>query len=570
MDYEALVAAQGGEIELLVLDPSSDPALEECFASPCACYCVLKRPCGFLLAVPANSLDDAVLRSAEEAGFLGVIGPSRTTLCRAVSWTDTGEWAQVYPSRQVSTCLIDLEAAAASSLVPLLGATVDFQSFDADDPSLYPLAVELVATAHAWLRTRPGDRGASGYVTALEEAPAGDGPVDPLLRRTKAKAQDGRGKRPTLAGLAAQQANMQELMVSLVDQVQALTQRQGKDPPAVQEAACILEPPPPPGLLGRPDRRSLASPIFQTLPGAPARPKRLADILGPPPPVRAPLPQPALEDLAGHDEALPGITGDELQNVTSEPLAQAMLLQAKALTSLVGQLASGSADPLLETPSSSSGFSTRGTTGRLKIQADLGLRDGSFFDKVLLAATRRMDPTVLPGASAASSGRDSGVMTQYLERFGGYPKDRVLGLIQWQVGIALDLFARGEPKGAADTLALLAVFIEQTSLDHSPDLAWLLTHLPDPPNGLFLDRATTPTTTLRPFAPLADQKLVATTLAYVKELDTMSLKRAEFPKAKLPLKPPPKKDPAVTDQDPTLSRKQLRAKLWAAKKAGEA
>ena len=53
-DYESLVPAEAGEIE-------------ECFASPCACYCVLKRPGGFLLAVPANSLDEAVLASAEDA-----------------------------------------------------------------------------------------------------------------------------------------------------------------------------------------------------------------------------------------------------------------------------------------------------------------------------------------------------------------------------------------------------------------------------------------------------------------------------------------------------------------------
>ena len=130
------------------------------------------------------------------------------------------------------------------------------------------------------------------------------------------------------------------------------------------------------------------------------------------------LPHPALEDLAGQEEALPGITCDELQNAASEPLAQAMLLQANALTSLVGQLASGSADPFLEAPSSSSGFSRREA---LKIQADLALRDGSFFDNVLSAATRRMDPAMMPGTLAAAPSRDPAVMTQ-LERFGGYPK----------------------------------------------------------------------------------------------------------------------------------------------------
>ena len=90
-------------------------------------------------------------------------------------------------------------------------------------------------------------------------------------------------------------------------------------------------------------------------------------------------------------EPLPGITDDELRGGPSEPLAQAMLLQAKALTSLVGQLAGSTADSLLDLPGTSVSTSTKGTTGRLRIQAELAQRDGSFFDRVFAAAGRRMD-----------------------------------------------------------------------------------------------------------------------------------------------------------------------------------
>ena len=47
-------------------------------------------------------------------------------------------------------------------------------------------------------------------------------------RQVKPKEQEGRAKQPTLAGLAAQQATMQERMASLVDQIQVLTQKQSQ------------------------------------------------------------------------------------------------------------------------------------------------------------------------------------------------------------------------------------------------------------------------------------------------------------------------------------------------------
>ncbi|CAE7353024.1 unnamed protein product, partial [Symbiodinium microadriaticum] len=360
--------------------------------------------------------------------------------------------AKVYPAKQVQVRIVDFEASVCICLSALTGAAVDYVAFDPDDPTLFPLAVEVVAASLAWLRDRPGNRGAAGYVTA-EELPA-DPLVGPALgKQAKARPAE-KGKKPTLAGLAAQQTALQDLVVTLVDKVQALTDSQAAGAQDVQ------------------------GPLALELPG---------------------------------EEALPDIMQEELQQGSGEPLAQAMLLHTKALSSLVSQLSSGSGESLLDS-------------------------NGG-------------------GAGSLQGPVSQGTMTQYLERFGGYSRDRSIGLAQWQCGLAMDLLSRGEARGAADTIAMMMVFFEQTSLDGSPDLAWLLTHLPDPPNGLFMDRTTTPTTTLRPFSPLADQRLLATTLAYVKELDALTAKRNELPKPKAPTKPAPptKGDPG--GDEAALSRK---------------
>ena len=144
-----------------------------------------------------------------------------------------------------------------------------------------------------------------------------------------------------------------------------------------------------------------------------------------------------------------------------------------------------------------------------------------------------MDPTSVPGSSAVPPQNS---MSAYLERFGGYHKDRTIGLAQqWQCALAMDLLAKGETKGAGDTLAML---IFSSTRPRNPDLAWLMTHLADCPNGVFQDRTVTPTTSLRPFSPLADQRLVATTLAFVKELETLSTRKGEVAKPKPPKHPP--------------------------------
>ncbi|CAE7255329.1 unnamed protein product [Symbiodinium sp. CCMP2592] len=373
MELDAISPAEAGGVDVLVLDPSSDPALEECLSSPCACYCVLKRPGGCLLALPSAAVSEPALSTAEAAGHPGLVGPFLALTCKAISLTESGEWATVCPPRQLQVRVVDFDAAVCGSLSPLTGSVLDFVAFDPSDPTLYTIALEVVASAIAWLRTRPGDRGANGYVTA-EEPPAPEGGEGPTLgRQPKVRGADPKAKKITLAGLAAQQGTG-----------------------CISDPSCCA------------DRPAAA---FRT--------------------------------------------------------------------------------------------SVR-----------------------LLAAARRMDPSVLPGASgSASVPVSSGTMTQYLERFGGYSKDRTMGLAQWQCAIAM-------ARGAADTISLLMVFLEQATLDRTPDFDSSARSSERPVLGEAHH-------SYNHAPPLADQRMLATTLA----------------------------DPGADAAEATLSRKQLRAQLWAAKKA---
>ena len=117
---------------------------------------------------------------------------------------------------------------------------------------------------------------------------------------------------------------------------------------------------------------------------------------------------------------------------------------------------------------------------------------------------------------------------RYLERFGGYNRQRELGQLQFQVMTAFDFLMSGSVRGAKDTIALLAVTIEQSCLDNGRmDLATLLCLQEDPPSSIFQNRQLSATSRSRSFAPLADQKWVTCALAFLKEREVINLKRAE-------------------------------------------
>ena len=76
---------------------------------------------------------------------------------------------------------------------------------------------------------------------------------------------------------------------------------------------------------------------------------------------------------------------------------------------------------------------SRRPMGRAKLQSELAAHRGTFFTSVLTQMARRMNPT----SSMESSPKvllERGVSgVKYLERFGGYGKQRDLGCLQFQV-----------------------------------------------------------------------------------------------------------------------------------------
>lgn len=118
---------------------------------------------------------------------------------------------------------------------------------------------------------------------------------------------------------------------------------------------------------------------------------------------------------------------------------------------------------------------------------------------------------------------------KYLERFGGYARQRELGMLQFQVMSIFDHLLVDNIGAARDGVALLAVTLEQMAMDNGRmDVAAVLSLQEDVPSSIFTNRQTLSTSRSRAFAPLAEQRWITTTLAYLREMDVITAKRQEF------------------------------------------
>ncbi|CAE7766979.1 unnamed protein product [Symbiodinium sp. CCMP2592] len=397
--------------------------------------------------------------------------PGKDFVGHLVEW---GEWAGIYPARNLSVLLADFSDEALVGVELQVDGAADMVPFDSEHPNMYPLATALVTFATSWTAGVEGDRG-----TAEELVP--DQP--PALGR-RAKGPPVEPKR-----LAAQQLDIMQALQALSTQVQSLASA-GKavvaptpEPPQVLQTRAV--PLPQPGL---------AMPVSAAIAASPARPKKVSALLGAPPRTKAPL-----ADLDG----LPMDDGHWWTN--------------RSLTALVAQMASSS-DPLSDLGGGSSSLSTKGSAARLKLQKELAARNGSFYEKVQEAALRRMDPASGP-LQVGEDAIGRSVMCRYLERYGGFRDHRTWGLVQWQLAQIFDLLGTDQVAGAKDALAMLMVMVDQMVLDSgSPELGWILTLQPDPPSQLFSAPSNVAGSSLRPCSHLSDPRWVATALSYVKEI----------------------------------------------------
>jgi len=176
-----------------------------------------------------------------------------------------------------------------------------------------------------------------------------------------------------------------------------------------------------------------------------------------------------------------------------------------------------------------SSSSVRGAAGFDRMRTIRQSRPGYFSQRVMANMLREMDPvgTLSPEAAANPIVPDA---LAYLERFGNFGGDsrnRTLGLVSWAVSHALNQAWRGQAESSADTLALLLTALEQVTLDHGDwGVGWMYTLLPEPPQ-VMMGRAPE-RGLMRSFPRLADQTWTTTSLAYLRELDTIQTRRREL------------------------------------------
>ena len=105
--------------------------------------------------------------------------------------------------------------------------------------------------------------------------------------------------------------------------------------------------------------------------------------------------------------------------------------------------------------------------------------------------------------------------------------NRTSGYLGYGIATALDQIRAHQPESAEATLCVLMVAIEQSALDQSRwQLAWLLTHLPEPP---WHQMAHGPQGGgMRPFGRLADPACTGAAMAFVKDASAVEEVRKRF------------------------------------------
>ena len=487
---------------------------------------VMMRQRGLLVALPELALAAEVLQPGMSAGPDALVGPSTKVEVRAAAMDeDTLQLPQMPEvGKLLTVLLVDFSMQTASAFKELTSEDLSLVTpFDLPEDHLVPWPEDIIARAFAWA-AGTGEEEVAERIQfySAEDVPETTPPQAPRRQPRRRTPGGGSGggdpavsakKRPTVAQLAESLEALTAALPGITSKLQELSERTSAMETERSTAA--------------PDRQSaLRRPLgSSTMVGSVPKssPSQLLKEMPPPRSSSAPTRAPKVSFAQDEVEEL---ALDLPQGL--DPLAQAMLMQSKAITALVSQLAANSGDPLQDLGSTSSSLSSRGAAGRARLQMELAAHKGVFFSSVLQSMARRMQPA-LPAEAEASALRDRGITpTQYLERFGGFGRTKDLGFIIWQVAMILNHMQEDNHLAAKDAAALLFVCLEQAAMDNGNlQVGLLLALTEDPPASLFSARSLAMGAHPRPFAPTANQRWITTALQYLKELDVISTRRTE-------------------------------------------
>ena len=372
---------------------------------------VLKRAGGLMLCVPTGFIPEEILEVGNQ-GAPGLIGPSLRISVPGVI-QEQGQPTETSIGGDLQVLLVDTDASVCMQMREAEEIEEIAKPFAEDDPYAYPDPGVVVARALEWARSLTGDvqdLSEDWYSAAQEEMPNGP-PLPEAQTQPRRRAQPGatssgqpaeRPKRPTTTSLQASLNMVLETLPELSNSMRSLADRQQ----SLEDQ-----------LLRSSGAKSLSQPLAAQVPvQASGGVSSMVKSLQPPPRVglrplldvaSSSAPQ-QLKELEKDREATPGQVPD---------IAQAMLAQSAAITSLVAHLAGSAQDPLaeLQMPGTAG---VRGSTGRARLQAELAQHKGLFFDAVLRSMSRRMAPTSVADRPAAELLADGISGTHYLERFG--------------------------------------------------------------------------------------------------------------------------------------------------------
>ena len=518
--------AEKAEPTLLVLSIAEEfgegGSSSEVFAIP-----VLSRANGFLLCIPRGGFSEELLVDAMAGSEIeAVLGPSKGISVSLVEEADDGS---LVVTGSVCNCLlIDLSDAALGWLREYDPSGDDSSTigFSSEHPQALPMKSELVLCANEWISTLGIER-ANFYSAQEDPEPPKASPKDVI--RSKAATP----KRVT-------NAQMMELLTSLSAQVKELSSRQdtfeksGTGPVEV---------------VGGPPLGSTANvpAVSAALPkGNPVMPPyspfaKAANVVGPPPRVRGQ----ATAVVPAQGPVIPEIV--EAPTGSNQDIATAISQQSAAVTALVAHLAS-QADPLSELQGGTSlSSTTKGVQRRERMQPDLANGSSSYY----LAMMQQMHKRMFPSRPLPKSETELQHLSflSYLEKTGGYKGAKEAGLLMWLIGYIIDAAAQEDMHQVRERLALLAISLEQSVVDGGDwSVAYLLSLAEDPPLSLYREKTSIVSPYGRPFSSLVPSQWAAVILAYVKELEVLSTKKAESS--------PKKGGPKVVDPDAPPSPKR--------------
>ena len=366
----------------------------------------------------ATRLPPKVIQAGNSAALTDMFGPSTRIVVPSV----IVEYGHLMPTgSDIEVLVADCRAQIARHL-RRFGPTEEIvYGFDEDSPFALPALDALIPLVRSWLVGDQAELGAFYTPKELEDLP--DTPPSRNAtqrgpgRKPTASAGQPKAKRPTAASLAVEMKQLVDYLPKTSEQLATLSHRQD-----------LVE-----NRLAHP--MSSASLISSRPLGAALAPTQepplgqLAKAMGAPPRSTS---APNLGLLGSLTETKPaeiqGLESEKLEDavqLSDVSLALAVLEQSKALTTLVSQIAAAQNDPMADLSAGSSA-STRGAAGRACLQAELAQQKGTFFQSVLLQMARRMSPTTSVDVSPQVL-MDRGVSgTRYLERFGGYSRQREL------------------------------------------------------------------------------------------------------------------------------------------------